>query len=731
MLQDRPALAGAEALWAAHVARTVAQLGRLRVGLPRPGLAAHDQRALRGLLAVALAACLVIAGSEAPAAPAARRAAGICGAAGAARQPVAGLDHAAGLYRARAGVPEQRGRGGQRAGGLAPDGERHRRQRRAEPDPGRRVAAPFQALDRDSFQADVDLAAGGRLAVRRGGREIAGWDLTVVADAAPVVFWPQPPGPARGGGRMPQTRLPWQVSHDYGVASLNAELRLRDRPDAPALVVPIPLPGGSPKSARGARVQDLTAHPWAGLAVIGQLVARDAPGLTGTSAEASFVLPERAVPEPGGAGADGHPQATDPEARRPADAGRRTSTGSRRCPRCGTTTPAGSSTCAASPRCWRAATAAAAVDEAQARLWELAIHLEEGATERTARALEQARQALREALEAQQRGEKTDPAELDRRMKDVQDALAEPPAGAGRAGAAQPRVARHSTPTPTGATPRDMQRLAEQMREAAREGQMDEARDEFAELEQMLDEMKNMPPDRGRMTERERQRAEQRQRGQQQMNALQDIVQRLGTLLDHAESRGDTGATPVRTRVAAAMKRRHPAGPAGGRWWPRLRSHRAGAADPGRRRPPSSSARATARTQQALRRVLGVLMQQYGDLTGKVPESLNDADIAMREAVQALEAGDDAAAAAAIQKAIEALQKGGRSMSQQLAQQFGRQQDQGAARMTTTTRARTATGRSPAGQDGSAAGRRPGRAGSAIWPPLEPGRPPPRRAARR
>ncbi len=83
------------------------------------------------------------------------------------------------------------------------------------------------------------------------------------------------------------------------------------------------------------------------------------------------------------------------------------------------------------------------------------------------------------------------------------------------------------------------------------------------------------------------------------------------------------------------------------------------------------------RIQQALRRVLGVLMQQYGDLTGKVPESLNDADIAMRQAVQALQTGDDSAASAAIQKAIEALQKGGRSMSQQLAQQFGRQQDQG------------------------------------------------------
>ncbi len=93
--------------------------------------------------------------------------------------------------------------------------------------------------------------------------------------------------------------------------------------------------------------------------------------------------------------------------------------------------------------------------------------------------------------------------------------------------------------------------------------------------------------------------------------------------------------------------------------------------------PPEIQRQGDTRTDQALRRVLGVLMQQYGDLTGKVPASLNDADIAMREAMQALQAGNDAIAAAAIQKAIEALQKGGRSMSQQLSQQFGQQQDQG------------------------------------------------------
>jgi hypothetical protein len=110
------------------------------------------------------------------------------------------------------------------------------------------------------------------------------------------------------------------------------------------------------------------------------------------------------------------------------------------------------------------------------------------------------------------------------------------------------------------------------------------------------------------------------------------------------------------------------------------------------------------RTQQALRRVLGVLMQQFGDLTGKVPESLNDADIAMREAMRALDAGDDTAAAAATQKAIEALQKGGRSMGQQLAQQFGRQQDQGGGEDDDDDESDDGEGQIAGGQDGSQPG---------------------------
>jgi hypothetical protein len=128
--------------------------------------------------------------------------------------------------------------------------------------------------------------------------------------------------------------------------------------------------------------------------------------------------------------------------------------------------------------------------------------------------------------------------------------------------------------------------------------------------------------------------------------------------------------------------------------------------------PPASAAtqqrQTDTRVDGALRRVLGVLMQQYGDLTGKIPDSLNDADIAMRDALKALDAGDDATAATAIQKAIEALQKSGHSMSQQLSEQFGSQQDDGQGDQGDQ-------GDMPGDQDGSQPGDQDGNGPGGNW----------------
>jgi hypothetical protein len=155
----------------------------------------------------------------------------------------------------------------------------------------------------------------------------------------------------------------------------------------------------------------------------------------------------------------------------------------------------------------------------------------------------------------------------------------------------------------------------------------------MAELERMLDQLRNAKP--GQMNQRN---AEQRQRGRQQMGAVQDMVGREGALLDHTEG-----------RVDQTMRFRPPPGSAD----------------------PNAARDADRRIQQALRRSLGELMQQFGDLTGEIPPSLGEADQAMRDAGGHLAEGRDKAAGDSVQQAIEALQKGAQEMGQTMAKKFG------------------------------------------------------------
>lgn len=645
-LTDRPAFPGAETLWRAHVARSAAQVRRLRIGLPRPGLAARDLRALRGGLVVALVAAGIVAGGEAPdrlarafspgfpprpAPPSPLLQAWIT------PPPYTGI---APLFLKPGGpqditVPAGSHltislTGGTGQPSLLLNGH----------------PEPFHALDQSSFQADRDLASGGRLAVRRHGREMAAWDLTVVADAPPTATWAEPPGKASQGLRA---RLPWIASDDYGVVSLQAELRLRDRPDAPPLVIAIPLPGGTPKNAHGTALEDLTANPWAGLAVVARLVAHDAPGQTGSSADAEFTVPERDFHNPVARVlvAVRKTLSLNPDNRSGAvlELDRLSDM-----PDLFGTDLGAYLNLRAIASLLRNNAGPRPVTEAQARLWQLALHMEEGAPERTARALEQARQELRDALDRQAKGEPIDPKELDRLMQQLQDALREHLQALAEQ-ARRDHSEMQNDPDARMLDARQMEKLAQDMRDAAREGHMDEARQREQQLERMLQALRNARQEHGNQ-----QKSAQRQRGRQEMSALQDMVQREGALLDHAQERSGAQPPPEQRQGIQPVPK------------------------PGKgQEPPTDQAstaaqrRADHQVQQALRRALGELMQQFGDLTGQMPPGLGDADKAMEEATQALQKGSDDQAGAAQQRAIEALQEGGREMNKQMAQMFGNQ----------------------------------------------------------
>jgi len=622
------------ALWQAHVARTIGQVRRLRVGAPHPGLPRRDRHALRGGLVVALVAAFGVAGADAPT----RIALALQPTLPRLPQPAAtelqawitppAYTHLAPVFLKPDGgilaVPTGSHltvsvTGGSGTPSLSLEGQR----------------TDFHMLAKDSFQADRDLSQGGHLVVRRNGGDLAAWELSVLVDQPPTAAWAEPPGPTRTGQ---ETRLPWKASDDYGVVSLQADLRLKDRPQGPPLVVAIPLPGGEPKSAHGVDQQDLTAHPWAGLPVTARLVARDAPGQPGYSSYATFTLPERLFTNPVARaliairkGLSLHPEDRD-------------------------SAVDGLDALIMDPKALHGDMpayvnlgalyyllefnkSARAVPEAQQQMWELALHLEEGQTEQTARELERARQAARDALNRAMK----DPSQanreaLEKRLQELQQAI-ERHMQALMAEALRNHQELPFDPSAQHLSDRDFEHMAREAEEAARQGNMDQAQQRMAELERMLDELRNARMANSKAMQR---RAQQRARGRQQMGALQDMIGRQGGLLDHAQGRVNDD-----------------------------NRSRFGEPPPTQAADPNAERQADRRVQQALRRALGELMQQFSDLTGKLPPGLGDADQAMQEAGRRLGAGDDKAAGGQEQKAIEDLQKGGQQMGQTMAQQFG------------------------------------------------------------
>jgi uncharacterized protein (TIGR02302 family) len=637
-LSDRPATNDPTslALWRAHVARGLARARQLRLGWPRPGLAALDLRALRYAVLLGLLATLVIAGRDAPARlkaalepglprPAAPREVEIR--AWVTPPAYTGLAPVF-LKRDQSAVAVPVGAkltvnltGGAAVPDLLLDSER----------------TPFTSLDQTSFQIERTLDKDGRLVVERSGGELAAWNLSVIPDQPPMAWWTEPPGPSESSGRI---RLPWSATDDYGVTDLHAELRLTARPDAPPVEIAIPLPNGSPKTAHGIHPHDLIAHPWAGLGVSARLVARDGAGQTGASEAATFDLPERTFHNEIAKlliemrkGLSLHPDVHDEALE-------------------------GLDELMQKPELFGADSGAflnlsaiyylmvrnkskEMVPEAQARMWDLALHMEEGQTEETARSLEAARQAVRDAMEKlRQEPSDANREALEQRLKELQEAI-DRHMQAMMQEAERNHEALPFDPEAEHLSNDDLNRLAEQAEQALREGRMDEAREKMEELERQLDRLKQARADKGQGN------SQQRQKGHRQMGAVQDMVGREGGLLDHTEGRNDQANRPQRILPDGA------------------------AADPEQQRPMDQ------RVQQALRSALGEMMQQFGDLTGEIPPSLGEADQAMRDSGQQLGSGDDKAASESEQHAIEALQKGAREMGRTLAKQFGRGRQDG------------------------------------------------------
>jgi len=648
------------ALWRAHQARALKGLRRLRVGAPRPNLAARDPHALRAGLLVALCAALVFAGGEAgerlrralwpslhaaPIGAALRLEAWVTPPAYTGAAPIF-LDRAGGALTVPQGSTLQVALSGGSGGTPELRVDNH--------------ATALRSLDAGSFAIETALTRGARITLRRDGQDLAAWSFSVQADAPPTAAFTEAPGQAPRGLAL---RLPWRADDDWGVSAAQAEIRLVARPHADALLLDLPLSGGEPRARRGTAQPDLSAHPWAGLPVRVLILARDGAGQEGRSEVRELVLPERAFNHPVARAlvALRKSLSLDPLAR---DAVRR-----------------GLDDLASRPDAFEndIATFLAlrvarfrlmrdrrpeAVGEVQALMWDTAVALEEGLADRTARALAEAREALREALaEAERQPPNAERrAELERRVQELREAVQRHLEALAERMRQQGLEPMPFDPSQQAMDQQELERRMQEMQDAAREGRTDRLEQELAQLEQMLEALQQgrvmARPEGGRNSS---QRQQQRQRGEQQMGAVQDMVQRQGQLLDRSQQRDEA-------REQQSTERRP--GMPSGRPQPGQPP-----ASPQAQREANEQAQRDARSQRALRRALGELMQQFGDLTGEIPEALGRADQAMRQAQEALGQGRDASPHQ--QEAIRELQEGGRQMAQAMQQQFGQGGGQG------------------------------------------------------
>jgi uncharacterized protein (TIGR02302 family) len=676
ILADRPAGAAdpmADALWRAHQARAVAAAATLKVGTPRPGLAARDRHALRAAVGLAVVAAIVAAGGEwrgrlaasvmpvlaaAPAAPLPVRLEmwvtppsytglpplflraepggpqGVAAGAGPEIPVPAGSKLAAHLSGGTGGVPL-----------LAID----------------QAGTAFTALDQTSFTAETIVTAGSRLAVTRDGATIGAWPLRVIADQAPTVAFLSPPAPAP---RSPQLRIAYEAHDDYGVASVAALLTLPARPELAAVAVPLATPGDGVRTIRGAGQPDLTAHPWAGLTVQITLEARDGADQAGRSATMTVELPEREFTHPVA-------QALIALRKRMTLAPAERSVHVRELDRLSGAPDAfdNDTTVFLGLRSSRSRLLRdrrpEAIDEVQEVLWELAVRLEEGGRDRTLRQLNAAREEMREALERAERGDPVDPQELERLARQLEEAMQRYMEALAEA---MRRDGVETLPFDRNARvldQRDMQRMAREMQEAARQGDLDRMREQLAQLERALEALQQGRT--ARMESPERQ--QQREQGQQMMGAVNDMLQRQGSLMDRSHQRAQENQqrqTQQRQQQRQQQRGQQQQGqPQGQQQQGQQQNQQQGQEQQGQQ------GQMDARQQQALRRALGELMQQFGDFSGEVPEPLGRADRAMRDAAEALRQGNEPGAQSAQQRAIEALQQGGREMQNQMAGRMG------------------------------------------------------------
>jgi uncharacterized protein (TIGR02302 family) len=333
----------------------------------------------------------------------------------------------------------------------------------------------------------------GTAAVHGAASSDVGWRFTAIADQPPTIALAKDPeAQARGA-----LQLAYKLEDDYGVIGAQATFKLANdasngQPGRPLYQAPdfaLGLPHARTKNGVGQTTKDLTEHPWAGTDVIMTLIARDEAGNEGRSSPFEFRLPERPFSKPmaralveqrRNLALDGDAQASVLTALNaltlaPERFNMETNVylGLRAI-------------------FWQLARAKTddQLREVVARMWDMAVHLEDGSISDAEQALRAAEEALRQALERGASDEEikrlTDQlrAALDKFLQALAEQMRKNPQ----------QLARPLDPNARQLRPQDLRNMIDRLEQMARSGARDAARRMLQELQSMLENLQMARP---------------------------------------------------------------------------------------------------------------------------------------------------------------------------------------------------------------------------------------------
>ena len=481
--------------------------------------------------------------------------------------------------------------------------------------------------------------------------------FAAIPDRAPTIALTKEPEPQARGS----LQLAYKVEDDYGVIGAHANFALKEKvgPDGrvprPLYGAPdfaLVLPQVRTRNGVGQTTKDLSDHPWAGAEVMLTLTARDEAGNEGSSTPTEFKLPERVFVKPLARALieQRRTLALDAEAKpRLLAALDALSIAPERF------TPELSHYLGLRSIYWQL-THAKSDDQLRdvvARLWGMAVTIEDGQLADAEAALRQAQEALRQALERGATDEEikklTDElrAALDKFMQALAEQMRKNPQ----------QLARPLDPNTRMLRPQDLKSMIDRFEQLARSGAKDAAKRLLEELQQMLENLQMARPGQ--------------QGGDDMDDDMMSALDELGNMIREQQNLRD------KTFRQGQDQRRQQQGQRG------QRGQRGQQGQQGQQGDPSQFGELR-QNQQALREQLKKLLeemrkrgqmgqgqpgQQGQGQQGQDPgEGLGQADGAMGDAEGQLGQGNADGAVDAQGRALEALRRGAQSLAQQMQQ---------------------------------------------------------------